>query len=158
MHPGAKKILVVDDEPGVRDILRINLECEGFAVCEAGDGVEALEEIARWNPDLIILDLMMPRLSGLEVLGRLEANPDTAGVPVIILSVRAGAFDVMHGLERGALEFLAKPFDPLAVSEKVRLILEQLDVRGRQAYRQHLIDGRRRNMKSLQEFFGTAPR
>jgi len=158
MHPAAKKILVVDDEPGVRDILRVNLEGEGFAVYEAGDGEEALEEIARSNPDLIILDLMLPRLNGLEVLRRLETNPDTAGVPVIILSVRAGEFDVMHGLEQGALEYLAKPFDPLVVSEKVRLILDELDGRGRQAYRQHLIDGRRRNMKSLREFFGTAPK
>ncbi len=149
-----KKILIVDDEAGVRDILRINLEGEGYLVCEAGDGVEALERTQQDAPDLLILDLMMPRLSGWEVLRRLEADPCYAGLPIIILSALAGEEDVMRGLEQGALEYLSKPFDPLDVSEKVRLLLQDLDGRSRQAYRQRAIECRRRNMQSLDRFFG----
>jgi DNA-binding response OmpR family regulator len=149
-----KSILIVDDEPGVRDILRVNLEAEGYAVYEAGDGREAIEQVQGAAPDLLILDVMMPYINGWEVLRRLEADPATAGLPIIMLSVRAGDSDVLRGLEQGALEYIPKPFDPVVVSERVRLILEELDARGRQAYRQRLIECRRCNMASLSRLFG----
>jgi len=154
MEQTGKRILVVDDEPGVRDILRINLEGEGYVVEEAGDGLEALEHLQESAPDLIILDMMMPRLNGWETLRRLEADPATAGLPIIILSVMASEADIMRGLEQGALEYLPKPFDPLVVSEKVRFIAERLDRRARQAYRRQAMEWRRRNMQSLDRFFG----
>jgi len=156
MDQSSKKILIVDDEPGVRDILRVNLESEGYVVSEAGDGIEALERTQADAPDLIILDLMMPRLSGWDVLCRLEADPASAGAPVVILSALSDEAHIMRGLEQGALDYVPKPFDPLVISQKVRLLLKELDGRGRQAYRQQAMECRRRNMQSLDRFFGSS--
>jgi DNA-binding response OmpR family regulator len=148
-----KSVLVVDDEPGIRDILRVNLEAEGYQVLEAGDGPEAIALARQARPDLIILDIMMPRMDGLEVLRRLEADPETAGLPVIFLSVRSSDLDIMHGLEQGAVEYITKPFDPLQVVQTVRLMLEELDREGRHRYRQQLIERRRRGFTPLHRLF-----
>jgi DNA-binding response OmpR family regulator len=155
MDQSSKKILIVDDEPGVRDILRVNLESEGYVVSEASDGFEALERTQAEAPDLIVLDLMMPRLSGWEVLCRLEGDPASAGTPVVILSALSDEANIMRGLEQGALDYVPKPFDPLVISQKVRLLLKELDGRGRQVYRQQAMECRRRNMQSLDRFFGS---
>jgi two-component system, OmpR family, alkaline phosphatase synthesis response regulator PhoP len=151
----ARRLLLVDDERGVVDILRVNMEGEGYEVYEANDGLEALERVRDVTPDLIVLDVMMPRMSGWEVLRRLEADPDTAGIPVVMLSVRTEEADIMRGLEQGALEYLTKPFDPLVVSRTIKMVLEELDERGRQAHRQQLIERRRRYMKPLHNLFDT---
>ncbi len=149
----SKLVLVVDDEPEIRDVLRIILEAEGYQVLEAGDGLEAVQAAQQARPDLIILDIMMPRLDGLEALRRLEADPDTAGLPVIFLSVRSSDLDIMHGLEQGAVEYITKPFDPFQVARTVRMILEELDREGRHRYRQQLIERRRRGFTPLHRLF-----
>jgi DNA-binding response OmpR family regulator len=148
-----KSVLVVDDEADIRKALRIVLEAEGYQVLEAGDGLEALQMVHQARPELIILDIMMPHMDGLEVLRRLEADPETAGLPVIFLSILSSEMDVMHGLEQGAVEYITKPFDPFQVARTVRMMLEELDREGRHRYRQQLIERRRRGSTPLHRLF-----
>lgn len=149
----SKSVLVVDDEPDIREALRIILEADGYHVLEAGDGLEAIQTAQQARPDLIILDIMMPRLDGLEVLRRLEAEPETAGLPVIFLSVLTSEMDVIQGLEQGAVEYITKPFDPYQVARTVHMMLEELDREGRHRYRQQLIERRRRGFTPLHRLF-----
>jgi len=148
-----KTILVVDDEPGIVEIVQVNLEAEGYNVITAHDGVEGLEAVRAERPDLVILDVMMPRMSGWEVLRHVEADLDTAGLPVIMLTIKAGDMDVVRGLEQGAVEYITKPFDPVDLAQRVRFVLEQTDLRGREAHRRQLMERRRRFAKPLQDLF-----
>jgi DNA-binding response OmpR family regulator len=144
-----KKILVVDDEPGVVEIVRVNLQWEGYDVCEAFDGQEGWDKVRSEKPDLVILDVMMPQMSGLELLERIKTDPPICDVPVIMLTVRAGDTDIIQGLEKGAVEYLIKPFEPLNLVRMVKKILEELDQREQEAHRQRLLEQRRRSMNSL---------
>lgn len=146
-----KKILVVDDEPGLVEIVRVNLEWEGYEICEAFDGQEGWDKVRSEKPDLVILDVMMPEMSGLELLDRIKADPHICGVPVIILTVRARGMDVIQGLEKGAIEYMTKPFEPVDLVRVVKKILEESDRREREAHRQRLLEQRKRSMKSLGE-------
>ena len=115
-----KRVLVVDDDRVIQQLLEVNLELEGYeVVATAADGKEALEKIAELKPDLVILDIMMPKMDGLEVCRRLRADPDLAGIPVILLSARAQDMDIREGLEIGASAYLTKPFDPVELLEVV---------------------------------------
>lgn len=147
----SKKILVVDDEPGVVEIVRVNLECEGYNVHEAFDGQEGWDKVRSEEPDLVILDVRMPIMSGLELLERVKADPHVCGIPVIILTVRAREVDVIQGLEKGAVEYLTKPFDPLNLVRMVKKTLEESDQQIRETHRRRLLEERRRSMKSLGE-------
>ena len=114
----SRSILVVDDEEVTREILQILLEMEGFTVFAAADGLEALEKVAECRPDLIILDLMMPRLDGLGVCKQLRAQPETADLAIILLSGNSQDRAVTAGLRAGANAYLMKPIDPpLLLSE-----------------------------------------
>ena len=107
-------VLVVDDEPDIRVLVQLNLELEGHDVEVAGDGAEALAAVAGGlRPDLVLLDLMMPRVDGWEVLRHLKADPDpdVAATPVVLLTARAGELDRIRGGIEGALHHLTKPFD-----------------------------------------------
>ncbi|MBM4467800.1 MAG: response regulator [Chloroflexi bacterium] len=149
----AKKVLVVDDEPGVIEIVRANLEWEGFTVSEASDGLEALEQVRAEAPDLVILDVMLPGLDGWGVLERIEANPETAGLPVIMLTVKDTDADIVRGLEGGAVEYVTKPFDPVGLAQLVRLLLEKPDRRELDARRRRLLELKKRLMKPLSRWF-----
>ena len=115
-------VLVVDDEPGVREILRAALEREGYAVTEATDGESALTSARSRRPDLVILDLELPRLSGTEVLRQLRTGQD---VPVIMLSGHGAETDRVLGLELGADDYVTKPFSPREVVARVRTVLRR---------------------------------
>jgi DNA-binding response OmpR family regulator len=147
----SKKILVIDDEPGVVEIARVNLGWEGYDICEAFNGQEGWDKVRSEKPDLVILDVMMPKMSGLELLERIKADPHICHVPVIMLTVKAEDMDVLQALEKGAVEYLTKPFDPLNLVRVVKKILEESDQRGREAHRQRLLAQRKRSMKSLGE-------
>jgi len=149
----AKKVLVVDDEPGVIEIVRANLEWEGFTVSEASDGLQALEQVRTEAPDLVILDVMLPGLDGWGVLERIAANPETAGLPVIMLTVKDADADVVRGLEGGAVEYVTKPFDPVGLAQLVRLLLEKPDRRELDARRRRLLELKKRLMKPLSRWF-----
>lgn len=115
-----KRVLVVDDDRVIQQLLEVNLELEGYeVVATASDGKEALEKIRELKPDLVILDIMMPKMDGLEVCRRLRADPKLADIPVVLLSARAQDMDIREGLELGASAYLTKPFDPVELLEVV---------------------------------------
>ena len=117
------RILVVDDVPDNLDILQMRLESQGYEVATAGDGVEALEKIRELLPDLVLLDIMMPKMDGIEAVKRLKADRSLPFVPVILVTARADAKDVIAGLESGGDDYLTKPVDHAALSARVRSML-----------------------------------
>ena len=117
------KVLVVDDDPVIVQLLRVNFEIEGFEVVSAGDGREGLERARVDRPDVILSDIMMPRVDGLELLTHLKHHPQTQALPVILLSAKAQNADVQHGLDLGADDYVTKPFDPLELIDRVNAVL-----------------------------------
>ncbi|MHB8459197.1 MAG: response regulator transcription factor [Candidatus Limnocylindrales bacterium] len=124
-----KTILIVDDERNIVDLLRLYLEKEGFAVIAAADGEQGLALHARHDPDLVILDLMLPKIDGYEVCRELRRRGDT---PVLMLTARDDDVDAIVGLELGADDYVTKPFNPRALVARVKAILRRADatVRG----------------------------
>src|SRR6266446_2131780 len=116
-------ILVVDDVADNVDILQMRLEAQGYAVATAGDGIEALEKIRELLPDLVLLDVMMPRLDGIETVKRLKADPSLPFIPVVLVTAKADTKDVIEGLESGGDDYLTKPVDHAALSARVRAML-----------------------------------
>jgi DNA-binding response OmpR family regulator len=111
------RVLVVDDEEGIRVLCRVNLELGGYEVLEAADGFTALEVARTQRPDLIFLDIMMPRMDGWEVLEQLKEDPATAAIPVVLLTARTSEEDQIRGWGEGILEYLSKPFNPQRLVE-----------------------------------------
>ncbi|MGC9269031.1 phosphate regulon transcriptional regulator PhoB [Acidiphilium sp.] len=118
-------VLVVEDEAPLVTLLRYNLEKSGFRVDEAGDGNEALTKITETPPDLILLDWMLPTLSGIELCRQLRRRPATRGLPVIMLTARAEDQDMVRGLETGADDYITKPFSPEALIARIRALLRR---------------------------------
>ena len=118
-------ILVVDDEPPILELVRYTLEDEQIRVLEASDGAQALEAALAARPDLILLDVQMPRLDGLEVCRRLRADPALAGTRIVMLTAAGQDADRARGLAAGADEYLTKPFSPLALFTLVRSLLPE---------------------------------
>jgi adenylate cyclase len=116
-------ILVVDDVPDNVDILQMRLEAQGYEVVTAGDGLEALGKIRELLPDLVLLDVMMPKLDGIETVKRLKADPALPFIPVILVTSKADDSDVIAGLESGGDDYLTKPVDHAALSARVRAML-----------------------------------
>jgi len=117
------RILVVDDVPDNVDILQMRLEAQGYEVVTAADGIEALEKIRELRPDLVLLDVMMPKLDGIETVKRLKADASLPFIPVILVTAKADASDVIGGLESGGDDYLTKPVDHAALSARVRAML-----------------------------------
>ena len=122
MHDPAR-ILVVDDGPDNIELLRLRLTALGYEVVEAADGEEALAKVAETMPDLVLLDIMMPKIDGLEVVRRLKADKTLAFIPVILVTAKAGPKDVIAGLEAGGDDYLTKPIDHGALIARVRSML-----------------------------------
>ncbi|MEN9935484.1 MAG: hypothetical protein RLZZ387_2063 [Chloroflexota bacterium] len=118
-----RRILVVDDEPGLRELVRINLEHEGFAVLQAENGAQGLQMIQQEHPDLVILDVMMPEIDGWEVCRRLR---EFSQVPVLMLTARVQSQDIVTGLESGADDYLLKPFNMDELMARVRALLRRV--------------------------------
>jgi adenylate cyclase len=116
-------ILVVDDVPDNVDIVQMRLESQGYEVMTAADGIEALEKIRGQLPDLVLLDVMMPKLDGIETVKQLKADPTLPFIPVILVTAKADARDVVAGLESGGDDYLTKPVDHAALSARVRAML-----------------------------------
>ena len=106
------RALVVDDSVVVRELIAVNLRFEGFEVTTAADGDAALELVGQIHPDVITLDVVMPKLTGLETVARLREDPETAHIPIIIVTARAQASDVARGEGLGVEAYLTKPFEP----------------------------------------------
>ena len=118
-----QKILICDDEANIRNIMDFSLEAEGFLAVSAEDGDSALQAAMTEEPDLIILDVMMPGADGLTVCRELKLNPRTKHIPVLMLSARAGKSDREAGLAAGAEEYVTKPFSPQRIVDKVNEML-----------------------------------
>jgi len=117
------RILVVDDVPDNVDILQMRLESQGYEVATAGDGAEALEKIRELLPDLVLLDIMMPKVDGIETVRRMKADASLPFIPVILVTAKADSKDVITGLESGGDDYLTKPVDHAALSARVRAML-----------------------------------
>lgn len=120
-----KEILVVEDEADILEIIRFNLAREGFAINVAVNGAQALKMIARSRPDMVLLDLMLPGVDGLEVCRLLKRDMRTAGIPIIMVSAKGEESDVVSGLELGAADYIVKPFSMKVLLARVRAVLRR---------------------------------
>src|SRR2546426_755841 len=121
----AREVLVVEDEPDIRRLIVLHLERDGFRCRTAANGPDALREVKAAAPDLVVLDLMLPELDGLEVCRRLRSDASTAGVPIIMLTAKSDEVDRVVGLEVGADDYVAKPFSPKELVARVRAVLRR---------------------------------
>ena len=119
------KILVVDDEPDALELVRFNLKQAGFEVCTAADGEEALKQARLALPDVILLDIMLPEVDGLEVCKILRRDSATAAIPIIMLTAKAAEIDRVLGLELGADDYVTKPFSPRELVLRIKAILRR---------------------------------
>lgn len=119
-------VLLVEDEPAQREVLAYNLEADGFVVQRASNGEEALLLVAESPPDLILLDWMMPHVSGLEVCRRLKMRPETRAIPIIMLSARSEEVDKVRGLETGADDYVIKPYSIVELMARLRAQLRRV--------------------------------
>jgi DNA-binding response OmpR family regulator len=119
------RVLVVDDDPQVLRLLRVNFELEGYEVLSATNGEEALELVRGDSPDVVVCDVMMPGIDGLEVVRRLRADPATVSMPLVVVSAKAQRADVSHGLRLGADAYVTKPFDPAELLDVVAQLLSK---------------------------------
>src|SRR5574340_1496783 len=122
-----KKILIVEDEKDILQLVKLYLEKEGFRTVAAMTGTEGLRQVKAERPDLIILDLMLPEMDGLEVCKKLRLNQDTALLPILMLTAKAEESDTVIGLELGADDYITKPFSPKALVARVRAVLRRSD-------------------------------
>jgi phosphate regulon transcriptional regulator PhoB len=122
----AREVLVVEDEPDIRRLVVLHLERDGFRCRTATNGSDALREVKAGVPDLIVLDLMLPELDGLEVCRRLRRDTSTASVPIIMLTAKSDEVDRIVGLEMGADDYVAKPFSPKELVARVRAVLRRV--------------------------------
>lgn len=121
---GPRLVLVVDDEPRMIRFIRMNLELEGYHVVEAGNGIEALDQVRKHMPDLVVMDIMMPKMDGFETLHLLR---EISTVPVILLTVKGEEEDRIRGLELGADDYVTKPFSPRELVSRVNAVLRRAD-------------------------------
>src|SRR6185369_10292423 len=120
-----KKILVVEDEKDIRELVRYNLEQEGFAVLEAEEGELALALVQRERPALVILDIMLPGMSGLDICRTIRQGDETARLPILMLTAKAAEVDKVVGLEMGADDYVTKPFSPRELLARVKAVLRR---------------------------------
>ena len=121
------RVLVIDDEAPIRLLCRVNLEAEKMEVFEAKDGPTGLEEAKRTDPDVILLDVMMPMLDGWRVAEHLLDDPKTKDIPIIFLTARAEFRDRARGLDIGGIDYVTKPFNPLELASLVRNLLDRIE-------------------------------
>ena len=133
------RVLIVDDEAGIRELCRVNLVLAGYDVVEAADGLAALEQAAAAKPDLIFLDVLMPGMSGWEVLERLRADDATKDVPVVMLTALNSEDDQIRAWEGGVVDYLTKPFNPLSLAEWAEAALTPQDPAEAEARRRRAV-------------------
>jgi len=121
----AQRVLIVEDEPDIRDLLVFHLEREGYQVTQCRSGAEALRVARATPPDLVLLDLMLPEMDGLEVCRRLRQEPATQALPIVMLTARGDEVDRVLGLELGADDYVVKPFSPRELVARIRAVLRR---------------------------------
>ena len=123
-----ESILVIEDDSDIRELVQFNLARQGFAVMEAKDGEDGLGKAKQLKPDLIVLDLMLPGLDGIDVCKTLRGGPETKGIPIVILSAKGEESDIVVGLELGADDYVCKPFSPRELIARIRAVLRRTKV------------------------------
>jgi DNA-binding response OmpR family regulator len=121
----ASRVLVVEDEPDIRGLLAFHLEREGYQVTKCSSGAEAVRQVRASPPDLVLLDLLLPEMDGLEVCRRLRQDSATASLPIVMLTAKGEEVDRVLGLELGADDYVVKPFSPKEVVARVRAVLRR---------------------------------
>jgi len=147
----SKKILIVEDEKDILQLVKLYLEKEGYRTCTALTGLDALQQVKAEHPDLIILDLMLAEMDGLEVCKRIRADRQTAMIPIIMLTAKAEESDTIIGLELGADDYITKPFSPKALVARVKALFRRVDRKEedspRYAYKSLVMDRSRHEVK-----------
>ncbi|HXV57515.1 MAG TPA: response regulator [Gaiellaceae bacterium] len=141
------RVLVIDDEAPIRLLCRVNLEAEGMAVSEAGDGPSGVDRARLDQPDLVLLDVMMPGLDGWRVAEMLLDDPVTREIPIVFLTARADIRDRARGMDAGGLDYITKPFNPVELAELVRGVLGAVERGEREQLRSDKV-------AELRELFG----
>ena len=121
------RVLVIDDEPPIRLLCRVNLEADGMQVLEASDGPTGLEKARNEEPDVILLDVMMPGLDGWQVAEALLDDRRTSSIPIVFLTARAEVRDRARGLDLGGIDYVTKPFNPIELAPQVRELIQRVD-------------------------------
>ena len=152
----AHKILAVDDEKHIVRLVQINLQKEGYDVVTASTGREALEQVERENPDLVIMDVMMPEMGGFEALQIMKAGEKTSQIPVIMLTAKAQDADVFQGWKSGADLYLTKPFNPQELLTFVKRILQDKD-KDKDDSSYHLDESNSYSIDDLDDIHDTLP-
>jgi DNA-binding response OmpR family regulator len=133
------KVLVIDDEPPIRLLCRVNLEAEKMEVLEASDGPTGLEKARNEEPDVILLDVMMPGLDGWQVAEELLGDERTRSIPIVFLTARAEVRDRARGLDLGGIDYVTKPFNPTELAPLVRELVQRVDQGEREEVRREKI-------------------
>lgn len=123
----SKKVLIIEDERDILQLIKLYLEKEGFRTVAAATGAEGLRQVKHEKPDLVILDLMLPEMNGLEVCKRLRSVPETTMLPIIMLTAKADESDTIIGLELGADDYVAKPFSPKTLVARIKALFRRLE-------------------------------
>ncbi len=118
------KIVIAEDERDIRDLITFTLQFAGHEVIATSNGAEAVEAVKREKPDLVLMDVRMPRMTGYEACRRLKADPETAHIPVVFLSAKGQESEVREGLEAGAVAYILKPFSPDELTRRVTELLQ----------------------------------
>jgi DNA-binding response OmpR family regulator len=127
MATAPKKVLIVEDEQDILNLVKLYLEKEGYRTCTAMTGLEGLKEVKAQHPDLVILDLMLAEMDGLEVCKRIRSDPHTARLPIIMLTAKAEESDTIVGFELGADDYVTKPFSPKALIARVKALFRRME-------------------------------
>lgn len=133
------KLLIVEDEPDILELLMYNLRREGYEIQTAEDGEQALSKVNAFKPDLIILDLMLPRIDGLEVCRRLKSNNDTKLIPIIMLTAKSEETDVVLGLGLGADDYISKPFRPKELLARIQSVIRRAQMSSEESLDERII-------------------
>lgn len=136
-----EKIVVIEDEPDILELLQFNLGREGYEVAAAGTGTEGLATVRRETPDLVLLDLLLPGVDGLDVCRQLRADPETRDVPIIMVTAKGEESDVVLGLGLGADDYVQKPFSPRELIARVRAVLRRTGAREDEPSSSRLVRG-----------------
>ncbi|MEX2293749.1 MAG: response regulator [Acidimicrobiales bacterium] len=125
MPPAAPTVLLVEDDPVILRLLEVNFDLEGFSVLLAEDGAEGVAMARAKRPDAIVTDIMMPNMTGIELVQTLKADPATSSIPVLLLSAKAQTSDLKAGMDAGADDYVTKPFEPLDLIDRVNALLSR---------------------------------
>jgi DNA-binding response OmpR family regulator len=134
------RVLVIDDEAPIRLLCRVNLEADGMQVLEASDGPTGLEKARNDEPDVILLDVMMPGLDGWQVAEELLDDRRTSSIPIVFLTARAEVRDRARGLDLGGIDYVTKPFNPIELAPQVRELIQRVDRGEREEVRREKIN------------------